>query len=97
MKSHNQKEFILSLFSDLFIVILRNECSIALIPAVLRNEYIAALELAHIDDTRFREFIADRIIATKLDLLRLLTDSGGVKSSPAVENGGVNALEQQIM
>ncbi len=86
------------------LVLLRNEYSIALIPAVLRNEYIASLELAHTDDTRFREFIADRIIATQLDLLRLLDESGGVKpitggvkSGSALESGGVNSLEEQIM
>jgi len=86
------------------LVLLRNEYSIALIPAVLRNEYIAALELAHTEDTRFCEFIADRIIATQLDLLRLLAESGGVKSTNGgvksgyvLESGGVNSLEQQIM
>jgi Fic family protein len=86
------------------LVLLRNEYSIALIPGVLRNEYIAALELAHTDDTRFREFIADRIINTQLDLLRLLTESGGVKqkdggvkSGSELEHGGVNSLKQQIL
>jgi len=62
------------------------------------------LELAHTEDFRFCEFIADRIIATQLDLLRILSESGGVKStnggvksSTELENGGVNSLEQQIM
>lgn len=67
--------------------LLRNEYSIAIIPAILRNEYISSLESAHKDDNRFKEFIADRIIATQLDLLRLLKNSGGVKPT----NGGVNA------
>ena len=86
------------------LVLLRNEYSIALIPGVLRNEYIAALEQAHTDDTRFREFIANRIITTQLDLLRLLTESGGVKqrnggakSGSKLGPGGVNSLEQQIL
>lgn len=86
------------------LALIRNEYSIALIPALLRHEYIAALELAHTDDSRFREFIADRIIATQLDLLRLLNQSGGVNLlnggvNPEVEteSGGVNSMEQQIM
>lgn len=86
------------------LALLRNEYSIALIPAILRHEYIAALELAHTDDQRFREFIADRIIATQVDLLRLLANSGGVNlpnggANPEIEtdNGGVNSMEQQIM
>jgi prophage maintenance system killer protein len=86
------------------LALLRNEYSIALIPAILRHEYIATLELAHTDDHRFRQFIADRIIATQLDLLRLLNESGGVNFpnggvNPKIEteNGGVNSMEQQIM
>lgn len=61
--------------------LLRNEYSIAIIPAILRNDYILSLELAHKDDTSFKEFIADRIIATQLDLIRLLKESGGVKNN----------------
>jgi hypothetical protein len=59
----------LLMVTDVFRVLLmnqalmRNEYSIALIPAVLRHEYIACLELAHNDDTVFKEFIADRVIA----------------------------------
>jgi Fic family protein len=86
------------------LALLRNEYSIALIPVLLRHEYIAALEQAHTDDHRFREFIADRIIATQVDLLRLLADSGGVNYPNGGvnyeienKNGGVNSMEQQIM
>lgn len=81
--------------------LLRNEYTIALIPAMLRHEYIAALELAHADGKPFKEFIADRVIATQIDLLRLLADSGGVnKANGGVNeegNGGVNSLSIQIM
>jgi len=84
--------------------LLRNQYSIAIIPAILRNEYISSLESAHQDDSRFKEFIADRIIATQLDLLRLLKESGGVKSSdggvnedPAKSYGGVNITEKDIL
>jgi len=86
------------------LALLRNEYSIALIPAILRHEYIATLELAHTDNQRFREFIADRIIATQVDLLRLLANSGGVNLSNGgvnpeneTKNGGVNSMEQQMM
>jgi Fic family protein len=84
--------------------LLRNEYSIAIIPAILRNEYIASLELAHKDDSRFKEFIADRIIATQLDLLRLLKSSGGVKTpnggvnnTTDLQGGGVNTVENEIV
>lgn len=84
--------------------LLRNEYSIAIIPPILRNEYITSLELAHKDDSRFKDFIADRIIATQLDLLRLLRNSGGVKtpnggvnSTPVISGGGVNAIESEII
>lgn len=53
---------------------------------------------------RFREFIADRIIATQLDLLRLLANiggvnfpNGGVNTEVENKNGGVNSMEQQIL
>jgi len=84
--------------------LLRNEYSIAIIPAVLRNDYIASLESAHQDDKRFKEFIADRIIATQMDLLRLLKNSGGVKTphggvnnTPDMPGGGVNSIESEII
>ena len=45
---------------------------IAIIPPVLRQEYIYDLEIAHEDDTKFIEFIADRVIETQKDSMRLL-------------------------
>lgn len=85
------------------LALLRQDCSIALIPAGLRHEYILALELAHTNDAIFNDFIADRIIATQLDLLRLLNESGGVKKSSggvkphlSGESGGVKFPEQHI-
>jgi len=84
------------------LALLRNEYSIALIPAILRHEYISLLEKAHRDDSAFVEFIADRVIATQNDLLRLLK-SGGVNDSNGGVNiqnlnsdGGVNFLKNQI-
>lgn len=61
------------------LALLRNEYTIAIIPAVLRHEYIASLELAHKDDGIFKAFIVDRLIDTQMDLLRLL-NIGGVNS-----------------
>lgn len=49
-------------------------------------EYVTALEIAHKDKASFVEFIADCVVSTQENLLRLLKNSGGVKSL----NGGVN-------
>ncbi len=54
--------------------LLRNGYTIAIIPAILRHEYIYSLEMAHVSPEVFTDFIADRIIATQLDLLRLMGD-----------------------
>lgn len=84
--------------------LLRNEYTITIIPAVLRNEYIRSLELAHKNDNDFKEFIVDRIISTQTELLRLLKESGGVniedggvKYKTGYTDGGVNSLESQIL
>lgn len=84
------------------LALLRNEYSIALIPAILRHEYISCLELAHTNDHQFKEFIADRVISTQMDLLRLLNDGGvnrsigGTNSDFTGNNGGVNTLEKEL-
>ena len=44
--------------------LLRNGFTIAIIPAILRHEYIHSLERAHEDKSIFFEFIADRVLAT---------------------------------
>ena len=44
----------------------------AIIPPVLRTEYISLLELAHTDDRPFMGFIADRVLETEKDMMRLL-------------------------
>ena len=54
--------------------LLRNGFTIAIIPAILRHEYIHSLERAHEDKSIFFEFIADRVLATQTDLIRLLKD-----------------------
>jgi Fic family protein len=44
----------------------------AVIPPILRGEYIDLLEKAHTDDAPFERFIAERVLETQKDLLRLL-------------------------
>ena len=56
------------------LALLRNGFTIAIIPAVLRHEYIYSLEAAHTRPEVFVDFIADRVIATQLDLLRLMRE-----------------------
>lgn len=60
------------------LALLRNGFTIAIIPALLRHEYIYSLETAHTRPEVFVDFIADRVIATQLDLLRLMRDDDTV-------------------
>lgn len=46
-------------------------------------EYVTALEIAHKDKAPFVEFIADCVVSTQEDLLRLLKNSGGVNLQQA--------------
>ena len=55
--------------------LMRNDYNIAIIPAVTRSEYVAALEAGHNDASTFIGFIADRVIMTQLDILRLFRES----------------------
>ena len=73
------------------LALLRGKYTIALIPAVRRMEYVSALEAAHIDDKVFVGFIADCVVATQADLLRLLRNNlkpkkGAVKSGRTQES-----------
>ena len=52
--------------------LLRHGYTLAIIPPILRAEYIAMLEKAHTDDTSFMEFIAERVLETQKDILRML-------------------------
>jgi Fic family protein len=45
---------------------------LAIIPPVLRHDYISLLELAHKDDRPFIDFIAERVLETEKDIMRLL-------------------------
>ena len=59
--------------------------------ARMRHEYVQSLEMSHDTPQVFVDFIAERIIATQMDLLRLLAD-GGVNGA----RGGVNLAEQMV-
>lgn len=52
--------------------LLRAGYTIAIIPPILRADYIAYLEKAHEDDTDFKEFIAGRVVETQKELIRLI-------------------------
>lgn len=45
---------------------------LAVIPPVLRHEYIELLEKAHRDDNSFEQFIAERVIESQEEIMRLL-------------------------
>ena len=45
---------------------------LAVIPPVLRREYIDLLEQAHIDDRPFMDFIAEQVMETEKEVMRLL-------------------------
>ena len=45
---------------------------LAVIPPILRHEYIQLLEKAHRDELPFEEFIAERVIESQKEIMRLL-------------------------
>lgn len=45
---------------------------IAVIPPILRQEYISLLERAHKDDRPFMDFIAERVLESEKEIMRLL-------------------------
>ncbi len=79
------------------LLLLRLGYSIAVIPPILRHDYIVALERAHSDKASFVTFIRDRVIETQLELLRLFQRIGGVNDAVGGINGGVTALEQRVL
>jgi Fic family protein len=54
------------------LALLQDGYMLAVVPPVLRHEYIETLERAHTDDRPFVEFIADRVLETQKDMMRLL-------------------------
>lgn len=56
------------------LILLQEGYEIAIIPPVVRNQYIQALEKAHKNDTDFIEFIAKVVKETQQDYLRLFVE-----------------------
>ena len=54
------------------LILLQKGYCIAIIPPILRSNYINALEKAHSDDSAFKVFIAETVKETQKDYLRLL-------------------------
>jgi Fic family protein len=52
--------------------LLRHGYTLAIVPPVLRVKYIQLLEKAHTDDNPFVAFIAERVLETQKDILRML-------------------------
>ena len=67
------------------------------IPAILRHEYIYSLETAHTRPEVFTDFIADRVIATQLDLLRLMRDDDTVNDTVKSDVSALSKTEQTVL
>lgn len=79
------------------LALLRNGYTIAIIPAILRHEYIYSLETAHTRPEVFTDFIADRVIATQLDLLRLMRDDDTVNDTVKRTNTSLLSKTEQAV
>ena len=77
------------------LALLRNGYTLAIIPAVLRHEYFYSLEAAHTDNSMFYGFIADRVIATQLDLIRMLKSEDDTVNDTV--NSTVSKSEQIVL
>lgn len=56
------------------LALLQDGYPVVIIPPILRSEYITVLEKAHTDETIFMRFIAERVIESQKDYLRLLNE-----------------------
>ena len=79
------------------LALLRNGFTIAIIPAILRHEYIYSLETAHTRPEVFTDFIADRVIAAQLDLLRLMRDDDTVNDTVKSDVSSLSKKEQTVL
>ena len=79
------------------LALLRNGFTIALIPALLRHEYIHSLEVAHTDKTLFFDFIADRVLATQSDLLRLLQSQDDTVNDTLNDTVNLSMTERLVL
>ena len=76
------------------LALLRNDYNIAIIPAVTRAEYVAALEAGHKSESVFECFIADRVIMTQLDILRLFGANEPVRTAMPYEQTLLQTITQ---
>jgi Uncharacterized conserved protein len=53
-------------------ILIQDGYLLAIIPPVLRHEYIELLERAHGNDEPFEQFIAERVIESQKEIMRLL-------------------------
>ncbi len=79
------------------LALLRAGYTIAIIPPVLRGEYIAALEKAHTDTFPFIDFIKNRVIETQNDILRMFGLIGGAIAVDGGVNGGVKCALDRVL
>lgn len=56
------------------LILLQEGYEIAIIPPILRNQYVQVLEKAHSDDAEFLLFIAKTVKETQQDYLRLFIE-----------------------
>lgn len=54
------------------LALLQDGYPITIIPPILRPDYIGMLEKAHVDDSNFIKFIAEQVLQTQRDYIRLL-------------------------
>lgn len=54
-------------------IILQEGYTLAIIPPIVRAEYIRCLDKAHADDTEFVRFIAEMVRESQKDYLRLFS------------------------
>lgn len=80
------------------LALLRQGYTIAVIPPVLRGEYIHALETAHTDAGVFFRFISGRVQETQKELLRLIESDrvNGVSESISAQYDRVNANPDRV-
>jgi len=54
------------------LVLIQNEYLMAIIPPSLRKKYISLLEYSHVNDIDFITFIAERVLQTEEEVMKLL-------------------------
>ena len=79
------------------LALMRCGYTIAIVPAILRHEYIYSLETAHTRPEVFTNFIADRVIATQSELIRLMKEEDDTVNdtvNDTVKQNGIHSLSK---